>query len=127
MEKLSSLWFRFMPTFVSPATSIFKPTVPKWSQQTGRCVNAALRPRVRIVDTRQGPLADTRNPQPTARLREASGRCAKGDRRLVKLVAAQDEELHGFPGRVLREEIGQFFRGVDGVAIDGGGEVRVRL
>src|SRR4051812_1987074 len=44
IEKLSSLCVRFMPTFVSPATSMRSPT-REWSCRSVPCVNRALRSR----------------------------------------------------------------------------------
>src|SRR5579884_663122 len=102
IEKLSSLCVRFMPTFVSPATSI-------WSGA----------PTVAIV-------ARTRRLCQSVRCAGASGGRAQADGHVAEPAAAEDEEPHGVARGVLadggRERVGR----VDRLALDRDDDVCAR-
>src|SRR5580658_4323998 len=100
MEKLSSLWLRFMPTLVSPATSIFNdpPT----------CHPVEARPGTSAVT-----LPNRRNPR--ARVSTASGwrsgGRSKSDGDLAEFpVRSEDQELDLVSDRVLRDDVGELLR-----------------
>src|SRR5271167_1043883 len=112
MEKLSSLCVRFMPTFVSPATSIRSgpPTVARSSQGRRHRVNRSTKAasgRAGAAGTRPGP----------------SRRGFQRHRDLAELLAGIHEELYRVARRVLPDEVRELLGRIDGVAVDGDDQV----
>src|SRR5512140_2685565 len=98
-----------MPTLVSPATSIRSAT----GLLGPSCANVA---QVPIILSFRGWKS-------TGKKRAFLRRCAQDDRELAELVGPEDQELHALADGVLADEIGEAFRGLDGLAVDGGDEV----
>src|SRR5258708_6423324 len=95
IEKLSSLCVRFMPTFVSPATSMRSSPPTTWDR----------RKDARTVST-------------------ASLRCrTKHHGELAKFVAAEHEELHRIARGVLAHDVGELLPRIHGLAIHGNDHV----
>src|SRR5580658_5123172 len=121
MEKLSSLCVRFMPTFVSPATSI-RSGPPKVAEMVTRSrppVNEVEEKRWRLpLDPSQPPLTDGGTFRSSGRGRRRLLQVGRGGRRscrghaqhdryVAELLVAKHEELHRVAGAVLADGLGQ--------------------
>src|SRR5258708_1542384 len=124
MEKLSSLCVRFMPTFVSPATSMRSgPPTTADRRVDALVVSTTVIAQVRAISRRNasvvlrglslshgswaspaslmglaGQPARPRLPHSPRKRRRGSRGGAKGHGNLAEAVASEDEQLHRLPG-----------------------------
>src|SRR5580658_6178804 len=146
IEKLSSLWLRFMPTLVSPATSIFRdpPTFHLVERSAWLCAAGleSLQPEGPGVN-RVSPASTLDEARPSLR-RDATGfpqvdesfrrnahqgalrsRAECDDHLSEPAVESEDKELDLVADRMFGDDVGQLFGCVDGRAVDCNDEVRL--
>src|SRR5579863_3725053 len=101
MEKLSSLWVRFMPTLVSPATSM------------------RSNPPTTVDRRKDARMVSTRRCSPVGSGWWRLGRRGEQiDRDLSKCPGAEHEQLHRVADRMPGDCRGQTLRAVDGLSVD---------